>query len=410
MTTEIIIVGGGIGGVSTALSCARQGFPVTVLERAPEFGEVGAGLQVGPNAWRVLDSLGVARRLSGRAVLPSRWALMDIVTGNEIFSLPFGVKFESRYGAPYAVMHRGELLTALLDACRATGLVRLLAGKEVVAVEQDDESATARCSDGSSYTADALVAADGLRSTIRARFLDPEPPLVSPYVIYRGPGPRPEGVENAVMLYVGDGVHYMQYPISGGTMLNRVASFKSTRGEPGSPGWGTPEELTERFADAIPYVREAIGEMDLDRRWPLCDRKPMAGWAQGRITLLGDAAHPMNQYLAQGACQALEDALALGAALAAAPEDPAAAFASFEKARYPRVSAVQEFTRFIGDFCHFGGAAALLRDHFLGGLDAADRYDYLDWLYAEGGSAPRMPDHVDLYALAGDVRESRVRS
>lgn len=410
MKDELIIVGGGIGGVATALACAHQGFPVTVLERAPEFGEVGAGLQIGPNAWRVLNALGVARHLSGRAVLPSRWTLLDISTGSEIFSLAFGAEFEKRYGAPYAVMHRGELLTALLSACRATGLVKLCAAKEVIAVEQDDESATAHCADGTTYTATALVAADGLRSMIRTRVFDPEPPLVSPYVVYRGPGPRPEGVESAVMLYVGDGIHYMQYPISGGTMLNRVASFKSTRGEPGSPEWGTSEELAEQFSDAIPYVREAVSEMDLERRWPLCDRKPMAGWAKGRITLLGDAAHPMNQYLAQGACQALEDALALGAALAASPGDPAAAFASFEEIRYPKVSAVQEFTRFIGDFCHFGGAAALLRDHFLGGLDAADHYAYTDWLYGQNEPAPGFPAHVDLYASAGDVRETWVRS
>ncbi|NBE50560.1 FAD-dependent monooxygenase [Streptomyces boluensis] len=401
MSTEILIAGGGIGGVATALACARRGITVTVLERAAEFGEVGAGLQIGPNAWRVLRELGVLDGLAGRAVLPSRWALTDITTGEEIFSLPFGEAFEERYGAPYAVMHRGELLTALITACRGTGLVTLVPGKEITEVGQDGESATAHCADGTSLTADALVAADGLRSVIRAQLLDAEPPLLSSYVVYRGPGPRPEGIEDAVMLYVGDGIHYMQYPISGGTMLNRVASFKSTRGEPGTDEWGTPQELTEKFAGAMAYVRQAVAEMDIGKRWPLCDRKPLAGWAQGRITLLGDAAHPMNQYLAQGACQALEDALALGAALAETPGDPAAAFKSYEAARFPRSSAVQELTRFVGDFCHFGGAAALLRDHFLARLSAEDRYAYTDWLYRADGTLPSraLPAHVDLYAL-----------
>ncbi|MER7793008.1 FAD-dependent monooxygenase [Streptomyces sp. NPDC097640] len=399
MSTEILVAGGGIGGITTALACARRGIRVTVLERHSEFGEVGAGLQIGPNAWRVLRDLGVIDSLAGQAVMPRRWALHDITTGEEIFSLPFGTAFEQRYGAPYAVMHRGQLLTALLSACRATGLVTAIPGKEITRISQDTGSVTAHCADGSTFTADAAVAADGLRSTVRAQLLDAEPPLISEYVVYRGPGPRPDGIEDAVMLYVGDGIHYMQYPISGGTMLNRVASFKSTRGAPLSETWGTPRELTEKFAGATAGIRAAVAEMDTSKRWPLCDREPLPGWTLGRITLLGDAAHPMNQYLAQGACQALEDALALAEALSDAPGDPEAAFAAYEEARYPRTSAIQQYTRFIGDFCHFGGAAALLRDHFLSGLGIEDRYAYTDWLYGTGGGTPTrpIPPHLTPY-------------
>ncbi len=397
MSTEVIIVGGGIGGVATALACAFRGIRVTVLERHGEFGEVGAGLQVGPNAWRVLSDLGVLDSLVQRVVLPGRWALRDITTGQEIFALPFGAAFEERYGAPYAVMHRGELLTALLAACRATGLVTALAGKEITHISQDAGSVTAHSADGEAFTAQAAIAADGLRSTIRAQLLDDDAPLVSDYVVYRGPGPRPEGIEDAVMLYVGDGMHYMQYPISGGTMVNRVASFKSTRGAPLSDDWGTPDELVEKFAGATAHVRTAVAQLDTSRRWPLCDRKPRSGWARGRVVLLGDAAHPMNQYLAQGACQALEDAVVLARSLADTPGDPVAAFKSYEEERFPRTSAIQEYTRFIGDFCHFGGAAALLRDHFLAGLAIEERYAYTDWLYGAGTPVPSIPSHFAPY-------------
>ncbi|MEU9843643.1 FAD-dependent monooxygenase [Actinomadura sp. NPDC048032] len=400
MDVSLIVVGGGIGGIATALACARQGMKVRVLERASEFGEVGAGLQVGPNAWRILRDLGVVDGLREQVVLPTRWEMIDIYTGETISALRFGTEFTERYRAPYAVVHRGELLTALLEACQRTGRVHLIPGTEVVSVSQDEDSATVQCADGSTHTGTAIVAADGLRSVVRRQLLDDRPPLVSPYVVYRGPGPRPADVDDAVMLYVGDGIHYMQYPVSGGTVLNRVVSFRSTAGEPGSAEWGTPEELHRRFAGTIPHVRSAVAELDLSKRWPLCDRPPLAGWAQGRITLLGDAAHPMQQYLAQGACQALEDAIALSDALRACPGDPAAAFKSFENIRFPRVSSVQELTRFIGDFCHLGGAAVVLRDHFLSGLGASDHYAYTDWLYGGPAKAPVLPPSIDMYAGA----------
>ncbi|TWP50451.1 FAD-dependent oxidoreductase [Lentzea tibetensis] len=373
---DVLVVGGGIGGVATALSLARRGISATVLERAPVIEEVGAGLQVGPNAWRMLTRLGVIDRLDASAVRPSRAVMKDIYTGEEITSLDFGAGFVERYGAPYTVMHRADLLSALIDGCAATGLVRLEAGKEVVHVEQTGDDATVRCSDGSTYTADALVGADGLRSTVRRFVLDDEQPVVDTYVVYRGPGPRPDGVEDAVTLHVGDGIHYMQYPVRGGQVLNRVASFKPQ-------GTGDAAEFLERFAGACEYVRDAIAEFDLSRQWPLCDREPRGGWAHGRITLLGDAAHPMHQYLAQGACQALEDAVALGDVLGESGVDVPGAFKKYEEARFPRTSRVQRTTRLMGELCHLGGVGAQLRDHVLA-TRAADDYSHVEWLYAEG--------------------------
>jgi len=384
--------------VSPALALARAGILVQVLERAPIIEEIGAGLQLAPNAGRVLHRLGVFDVVKRTAVLPRRAVMLDVTTGREIYSMDLGSAFVDRFGLPYTVMHRGDLLTALLQGCADTGFVEINPGREVVALEQDPDLVTAHCADGSSYSADVLVGADGLNSAVRKCVLDDKPPLMSRYVIYRGPGPRPAGVEDAVMLYTGDRHHLMQYPIHGGEMLNRVASFESTRGEPGSAEWGAPEELAERFAGACDYVCDAIREVDTSKRWGLFDREPAAGWSQGRVTLLGDAAHPMRQYLAQGAAQALEDALSLSACLASAAGEVAAALKTYESIRYPRVSAIQRNTRYFGQFTHIGGVAATVRDYMLSMLPNTD-YRFLDWLYGEGGEpAPEAPSHLGLYA------------
>lgn len=392
---RVIVVGGGIGGFTTALALARRGISVDVLERAPEFKEIGAGLQVGPNAGRLLRELGVFDAVLGRAVLPSRFVIIDVYSGNELHSADF-TGLTERYGAPYTVMHRHDLLTALMDAAAETGLVRATPGKEVIGVDQDGQRATVWCADGTTYEADVLLGADGLNSVVRRQVLDVAPPLTSDYVIYRGPGPRPEGIEDAVMLYTGDGMHMMQYPMAGGDMINRVVSFRSTRGAPGSEEWGTPAELFERFASACEPVREALKSLDLETRWVQYDREPQAGWAQGRIALLGDAAHPMRQYLAQGAGQAMEDAVVLASVLAENGDDVHTALKSYEEQRYPRATAVQVNTRFFGEFTHLGGVEAVVRNRLLDLL--GDEHEFVEWLWGDGTVAPPMPPaSVQLY-------------
>jgi len=410
MNERILVVGGGIGGIATALACARKGIAVRVLERAPVIAEVGAGLQVGPNAWRALTSLGVIGRLNHTAVLPRRAVMLDVITGEEITSLEFGAEFVLRYGAPYAVMHRGDLLTSLIEGCEATGLVTLEPGREVVELTQTTDEATVRCADGSTYAAAAVIGADGLRSTVRRFLLDRAAPLVSRYVVYRGTIPRPAHAEDAVMLWVGDKIHYIQYPVRGGQVLNQVASFASDRGDPGADDWGTPAELADRFAGACAYVKEGMRSLDTTKRWLLHDRRPAAGWAQGRVVLLGDAAHPMQQYLAQGACQAVEDAVALGEAVAASPDDLPGALVKFEAVRYPRTAAVQQVTRYFGEICHMGGVPGTLRNHILGARAATD-YRHVDWLYGEHSddavpALPRLPGHLNLYPyeLTAEIR------
>jgi 3-hydroxybenzoate 6-monooxygenase len=329
-------------------------------------------------------------------VVPTRFAIMDVYSGEELHHVRFGSDLEQRFGTPYIVLHRHDLLTALMEAALATGLVTAHTAKTAVGVDQDADSAWVECADGSRHRADLVVGADGIRSSVRRAILDDSEPQTSEYVIYRGPGPRPEGVENAVKLYTGDGMHLMQYPIAGGELLNRVLSFKSTAGEPGSDEWGTPEELHDRFAAACPYIRDSLSTLDLTKKWVQFDRPPLAGWTQGRVTLLGDAAHAMRQYLAQGAGQALEDGVGLAACLQD-HDDVATALAAYEATRYPRTSAVQMNTRFFGEFTHMGGLEAIVRNHLLASLPN-DNYDIAEWLYGDGSVPPPVPPaHLQLY-------------
>lgn len=387
---RVLVVGGGIGGFTTALALAQRGMDVQILERAPKFTEIGAGLQLGPNAGRVLSDLGVFDAVLRRAVLPSRFAIMDVYSGNELYHATLGDTIRQRYGAPYTVMHRHDLLTALMDGAKSTGRVQTVPGTEVVDLSQDEDSVTVSCADGTTYTADVLVGADGLNSIIRRKVLDDSEPLVSDYVIYRGPGPRLESIEDAVMLYTGDGMHMMQYPIAGGEMVNRVVSFRSTEGAPGSDTWGTPEELFDRFSGACDHVQLALKTLDLEKKWVQFDRKPLAGWTKGRVALLGDAAHPMRQYLAQGAGQSMEDAVALADALCEQPQNIPGALMQYEETRYPRATAVQTNTRFFGEFTHLGGVEAVVRNYLLGTLPE-DNYDMVEWLYGDGSVPPPLP-------------------
>lgn len=399
---EFVVVGGGIGGLSTALALARDGWPVRVLERAPSFAEVGAGLQLAPNATRLLDAWGLLPGLLEVGVTPRRLVLADALRGGELASLDLTGPFVRRYGAPYVVAHRGDLLDLLLGGCRDAGVV-LEAGRDVIAAEQDRHGATVRCADGTSFRCAAVVAADGLHSRLRAMVV-PDEPICSGYVAYRGAVPIDRVTDRAaltdVIAFIGPGLHFVQYPLRGGALYNQVAVFRSERYRQGEPDWGGPDELAAALRPACAHVRGAARALRTDARWAMYDREPIATWLAGeRIVLTGDAAHPMLQYLAQGACQALEDAGALAGAVREAGDIPSA-LRAFARQRFPRTARIQRNARIWGDIWHTGGVTDLLRNALFAHRGPRD-FTATDWLYGRtreqldsspaGPAAPARP-------------------
>ena len=373
----LLVVGGGIGGLATALSAARHGLPVHVLERSPEFGEIGAGLQMGPNASRALDALGVLDDVLPLAVRPGAAVLRDALSGRRLTRLDLGPAFRGRFGYPYLVMHRSDLLDVLLKHCEANDLITLEAGCEVVSSEVGDESADVRCADGTTYRTRTLVAADGLRSGLRRHLSDDEP-VCSGYAAYRGTAPRADDASDDVVLWIGPGLHLVRYPVRAGALVNQVAVFRSPRFHAGEAEWGGVDELDAAFAGTCEPVRDAVALVGRDRHWAMHDREPLDTWVRGRLVLVGDAAHPMLQYLGQGACQALEDAVELGDRLA---DDEAGALEAFHRARHPKAVRCQTSARPWGDLWHTDDPLTMaVRDRMFA-LRADDDYSELDWLY-----------------------------
>jgi 3-hydroxybenzoate 6-monooxygenase len=391
--TPLLGLGGGIGGVAAALALARRGRRVHVLEKAPDLTEIGAGLQLAPNAMRVLEWLGLLEQIKSVAVFPQTLTLLDIVTANRLKTVDLGPAFIERYGYPYIVMHRSDLLSILVEACRESGLVTFETSKEAVAIEDLGDRAELSCHDGSVYRTEALIAADGLWSLARRTLFSDDEVQTPKYVAYRGTIPISEIVMFArpddLLIWVGPEMHLVQYPVRGGKLYNQVAVFKSDRFRTDSDDWGTPEELDRHFSKACPYVLEAVKEVGRGRRWPLFDRNPIVHWARNRVVLLGDAAHPMLQFLAQGACQALEDAFGIADCMDRHAPDVARAFVAFQNTRFLRATRVQMTARFFEHFWHPKDAGADLRNAYLAN-HAPDNYAEFDWVYATRGAGQRL--------------------
>lgn len=392
MTTHVptLVVGGGIGGLSTALAIARTGREVQLVEQTPEFGEIGAGLQVGPNATRVLDRLGLLHAVLAASVLPRHGVMLDAVTADPLTVLDLGPAFQARFGYPYVVVHRHDLLSLLVDACRAEPLITLENDRTVVDVWSGPEAAGVRCADGSVHTTDLLVGADGLHSRVRT-LISTDEPVSSGFVAYRGTLPmdevRADVAADDVVLWVGPGLHLIQYPVRRGEIYNQVAVFRSERLIRGETPFGTVAELEERFSLTCPQVQEHVARISRDRNWPLYDRDPLDTWIHGRAVLVGDAAHPMLQYLGQGACQALEDALVLAQELERYGAEVDKALAAYQERRLPRASRCQRTARPWGEVWHTEDPVTLgLRWRALRARDHDD-YSELDWLYSDEGIA-----------------------
>lgn len=381
----ILIVGGGIGGLATALVLAKSGNDVIVLEKAAQFVEIGAGLQLAPNATRVMTSLGVMDKIRDVGVFPNRLRLKAALTDENLTSLDLGKHFIERYGAPYVVMHRNDLLSILLEGCQEQPSVELLPGHEIQDVIDEPDGVSALCANGKTFRGRALLGADGLWSTVRKKLSD-DTPVNSGYVSYRGTVPTERATAHApldeVVAWIGPGLHYVQYPLRSGNLYNQVAVFKSDQYLQGKEDYGNSEELEEKLSVTCEHIRTAMPLLGRDHRWPMYDRDPIEKWTIGNLTLLGDAAHPMLQYLAQGACQAIEDAAAIGEAFDREPADVNKALTIFENARTVRTARVQRNARLWGDMWHIDGAGRLMRDELFKSRDVND-HSHIEWLYGK---------------------------
>jgi salicylate hydroxylase len=384
---DVIVVGGGIGGLSAAFALARKGLSVRVLERSAEFGEVGAGIQIAPNCTRILNSYGLLDEAKALGVLPVSMLMKDALDGTLLTSLDLK-DMERRYGTPYMVIHRSDLHGLFLKACQNAGVdlrtSQHVTGYEVASGSTGPDGARVRLADGTAGEARLVVAADGLHSVARGQLVGDEP-VNSAYVAYRGAVPMDRARENNVsesdvVVYVGPGCHFVQYPLRGGDMFNQVAVFESPKARAGEEDWGTPDELDAAFARATGNVQRGLPLIHRDRSWRMFDRDPVMTWVYGRIALLGDAAHPPLQYIAQGAVMAIEDGYVLAEHLAANPGDMDSALAGYQAVRPEHCRRVVTASRDWGALWHLDGAKRERRNEILRARDPRD-YRFVDWLY-----------------------------
>jgi len=387
MKLPFLVAGGGIGGLAAALALARKGYPVRVLEQSDEFKEIGAGIQLGPNVFRMFELLGLTDAIKGLAAFPENLVMMDGITGEEITRVPIGSEaFRTRFGGyPYAVIHRGDMHRVYLEACQVQKGLELSVQRKAVRYEDKGDRVVLHMDDGEAIEGCALIGADGLWSRVREQMLGDGKPRVSGHIAYRAVLKReevPEGLwQNNVVLWAGPKTHLVHYPLRRGELYNLVAVFHSDKYEEGWDAFGDPGELHEKFAGERPEVLALLEKIDAWKMWVLCDREPVREWSKGRVTLLGDAAHPMLQYLAQGANMATEDAVVLAACVGLSGGNIEAAFKRYQDERYLRTARVQTTARFYGDVFHVAGVLRELRNAWLAEPSAGPPGQAMAWLY-----------------------------
>jgi 3-hydroxybenzoate 6-monooxygenase len=382
----ILIVGGGLGGLTTALALARRGRAVRVLEGAPQFGAIGYGIQFGPNVFHVFDRLGLSNQVMAIADFPKALLLLDALDGKELIHFPTGPSFRARFKYPYIVVHRIDVHNVLLDACRHSDAIDLVAEATVTGFEDRGDAVVVKTDDGRAFAGAAVVAADGFRSIFRDALIGDGEPRPTGYVAFRTIVPMAElkadVARDCVALWGGPGMHVVHYPLRHGTEFNIVAVFRTaTHAEKGDVA-SYRAELDRTYREVHPAMRALIGMLDLRWRRAVADRDPVRHWHRGRVVLLGDAAHAPLQSFAQGAGMAIEDGLCIGELIAAAEGDFTSAFRRFEAARILRTARLQLESRTLWDFYHLDeGLARDVRNATIADWDEAHLFDCLSWLY-----------------------------
>lgn len=380
----VLVAGGGIGGIAAALALARRGFAVKVLEQASQLGEIGAGIQFGPNAFAALDALGMGDLARERAVYTDEMVMHDAIDETCVGRIPTGAAFRERFGNPYAVIHRADIHAALLEGAQRAGQIELATGTAVQRVEHASDGVVVYDQRGQAHRGQAVIGADGVKSAVRHQFVGDEA-RVSGHVVYRAVVDKadfPENLRwNAASIWVGPNCHLVHYPLRGGEQYNVVVTFHSREAEEWSVREGSREEVLTYFDGICAKARQLI-ELPKDwKRWATADREPIGQWVYGRAVLLGDAAHPTLQYLAQGACMAMEDAVTLGEALRLSDNDVDQAFALYQRSRVARTARVVLSAREMGRIFHARGVERLVRNDLWRDRPPARYYDAMEWLY-----------------------------
>lgn len=382
----IIIVGGGIGGVATALALSRKGHAVQILEQAAELREIGAGIQMPPNAFKAFETLGILKDIQDLAAYPERLVLGDIISGETVFQVPIGDEFIHRFGFRYALLHRGDILETLLRACRSSDLVKIETGCRVTGFRDIGDRVVVTSAIGQAYEGRAMVACDGLWSESRATLFGAETPRTDGYILCRGVVPvadiPQELYSQSVTMWGGPELDFFHYPLRRDEIFNIGASYRASTIKPGA-GYPTGDRnaMMHHFRDACPHVKALLKHIDVSRAWILYDRPSLRTWSKGRVTLLGDAAHPTYIYISQGACMALEDAVTL-AEMVDRSDDIQDAFKAYENIRYLRTARIQLMSRQFGEIYHASGAHRDLRNHLLAKAQPSALYDTLGWVFS----------------------------
>lgn len=342
-----LVIGAGIGGTAAAIALRRAGLEVSLFEQTVEQREVGAGIQISPNASRLLGRYGLGVAMARAAVRPIAVVFRRWQDGRVLGREELGDAIENRYGTPYYHFHRADLLSLLADAFDRK---QIKLGRRLVDVEQDESGVTARFEDGSSERGDLLIGADGIHSQVRGRLFGEEKPRFSGQIAYRGLAPAERiahlDLPREVTNWVGPGGHFVHYFVSSGRFLNFVAvSEEATWTREQWSDRGSIADASKKYQGWHPQLATILGAVDETFKWALFDRDPLPQWTRGRVALLGDACHPMLPYMAQGAAQAIEDGAALAACLKHQAFDIPSAFRAYVALRKPRATAVQERSR-----------------------------------------------------------------
>jgi salicylate hydroxylase len=395
-TRPILIAGGGIGGLALGLALAQRNVPSHIVERRETASQAGAGIQIGPNGQRVLAMLDIAEPVGRSAGVPSYLAVHEGRSGDVLTRLPLGDWISGRHGAPYWVVHRADLQAALLAAATAEPRITLTRGFDVASVTSDGTGVRLNSARGSSVEGAALVGADGIFSAVRRDVVPGCNPTfagrtAARAVIAIADLQDSDEVRSAIGVWLAPDAHVVHYPIRGGRELAVVVI---RRGAWQGESWSAPAER-QVVIDAVaaqfsPRLATLLGRAPEWTRWALFEQMPLPRWTHGRVTLLGDAAHPTLPFLAQGGSLALEDAVTLAALIAEHPDAPEQAFSVYEQQRRKRTSDIVAAARRNGQIYHLGGLAAAARNLALRVLPPKRLMARYDWIY--GWTPPVLPE------------------